>query len=354
MRKSLTLISYEKRGPWPFLSFGFPHDETLNVKALYFDGQLSLRDVPTPRPAPGEALIRVNLAGICGTDRQILKGYAGFQGIPGHEFVGEVAECESESWVGKRVVGEINLPCGQCEWCRRGLGRHCPSRAVMGIVGWPGTFAEFITLPVANLHEVPANVSDQAAVFTEPVAAACEILEQVTIVAGTRAAIIGDGRLGLLIALVLRHSGSDVTVIGRSPTKLSLARSWGFRAIGAQGGMEANRGLFPKSFPLVVEATGSPEGLDIALTLIEPRGTVVMKSTFHQPAQFDTAKLVVDEITLLGSRCGNFEKALDLLQAGAIRTEEMISKIFPLAAGVEAFRYLENPGCLKVLLSNRS
>lgn len=323
------------------------------MKALFFDGRLSLRDVPTPRPAPGGALIRVNLAGICGTDRQILKGYAGFKGIPGHEFVGEVTECESESWVGKRVVGEINLACGHCEWCRRRLGRHCPSRAVMGIIHWPGTFAEFITLPTVNLHQVPANVPDEAAVFTEPIAAACEILEQVTISAGTRAAIIGGGRLGLLIAQVLRHVGAEVTLVGRSETKLDLARSWGFHTVRDENGMDANAEISPKSFPLVVEATGSPQGLDLALSLIEPRGTVVMKSTFHQAAQFDTAKLVVDEISLLGSRCGNFEKALDLLEAEAIRTQEMITKIFSLDAGVEAFRYLETPGCLKVLLSNR-
>lgn len=324
------------------------------MKALFFDGQLSLRDVATPRPAPGEALIRVRLAGICGTDRQILKGYAAFQGIPGHEFVGEVMECDSASWVSKRVVGEINIACRHCEWCRRGLSRHCPSRVVMGIVHWPGTFAEFITLPTANLHEVPANVPDEAAVFAEPIAAACEIQEQMKIAAGVRAAIIGDGRLGFLIAQVLRHAGADVTVIGRSPTKLDLARSWGFRAISSLSGMEANRELPAKSFPLAVEATGSPQGLDLALKLIEPRGTVVMKSTFHQPAQFDTAKLVVDEITLLGSRCGNFQRALDLLKAGAIHTQEMITKIFPLQAGVEAFRYLENPGCLKLLLANQS
>ena len=322
------------------------------MKALYFDGQLSLRDVPTPQPAPGEALIRVHLAGICGTDRQILKGYAGFQGIPGHEFVGEVIECGARSWTGKRVAGEINIACGHCDWCRRGLRRHCPSRAVMGIIHWPGTFAEFITLPIANLHEVPAIVPDKVAVFTEPVAAACEILEQMPITAGTPAAVIGDGRLGLLIAQVLGHAGAEVTVVGRSAMKLDLARAWGFRTVSLQRDLQEDRALPPKSFPLAVEATGSPEGLDLALKLIEPRGTVVMKSTFHQPAQFDTAKLVVDEVTVLGSRCGNFEKALDLLKAGVIHTDEMISKMFPLEDGVEAFKYLENPGCLKVLLSN--
>src|SRR5579863_6161305 len=264
------------------------------MQALYFDGELSVRDVPTPKPAPGEALIRVRLAGICGTDRQILKGYAGFRGVPGHEFVGEVVDCESSAWVGKRVVGEINVACGHCDWCRRGLGRHCASRVVMGIIQWPGTFAEFITLPIVNLHEVPANIPDEVAVFTEPVAAACEIFEQMPNARGTRTAVIGAGRLGLLIAQVLGHAESDLTVIGRSESKIDLARSWGYRALQLGPGTIPNQKLPLKTFPLVVEATGSPEGLDLALRLVEPRGTVAMKSTFHQPAQFDTTKLVVD------------------------------------------------------------
>jgi alcohol dehydrogenase len=316
------------------------------MRALYFDGQLSVRQVPIPSPAPGEALVRVRLAGICGTDRQILKGYSGFHGIPGHEFVGEVVECEKKEWVGKRVVGEINITCQGCDWCRRGLGRHCANRTVMGIIRRPGAFAEFVTLPITNLHEVPANVSNDAAVFTEPLAAACEILEQMSILPGTRAAILGAGRLGLLVAQVLRHAGAEVTVIGRNAAKLDLARSWGFNV------MENASQLPPKSFLVVVEATGSPQGLEQALRLVEPRGTVVMKSTFHEPAQFDTAKLVVDEITLLGSRCGNFRVALDLLRSGAIRVQELVSRVFPLEAGVEAFKYLEDPACLKVLLAN--
>lgn len=317
------------------------------MKALYFDGQLSLREVPTPRPAAGEALVRVKLAGICGTDRQILQGYAGFKGVPGHEFVGEVVECDASGWVGKRVVGEINISCGHCAWCQRGLGRHCASRAVMGIIEWPGTFAEYITLPIANLHCVPEDIPDEVAVFTEPVAAACEILEQLPAAAGMRAAVIGAGRLGLLIAQVLRDAGCDVSVVGRSALKLDLARSWGLRAISSDSAL---RELSPRSFPLVVEATGSADGLEAALRLAEPRATVVMKSTFHRPAQFDTAKLVVDEITLLGSRCGNFEKSLELLKSGRIRTKETISRIFPLEEAVEAFDYLKAPACLKVLL----
>lgn len=336
------------------------------MKALYFDGQLSLRDVPDPQPARGEALIRVTLAGICGTDRQILKGYSGFHGVPGHEFVGEVVECHDKHWIGKRVVGEINVTCGGCDWCRRGLGRHCSSRSVMGIIGRPGAFAEFVTLPVENLHEVPADVPDEVAVFVEPLAAAAEILEQMPLARGTRVAVLGAGRLGLLVAQVLRDAGADVTVIGRSPWKLDLASSWGLKTVGldmAEGPPESaatdatrldSKGdrLAPRSFAVVVEATSSPEGLEEALRLVEPRGSVVMKSTFHEPARFDTANLVVNEITLLGSRCGNFATALKALRRGVIRVEEMISRVFPLSEALAAFDYLERASCLKVLLRN--
>jgi alcohol dehydrogenase len=317
------------------------------MKALNFDGQLSLREVPDPLPGPGEALIRMRLAGICGTDLQILKGYSGFRGVPGHEFVGEVMECSDKRWIGKRVVGEINVTCGKCEWCRRGLGRHCEARTVMGIIGRPGAFAESIALPVVNLHEVPVEVPDEEAVFVEPLAAAAEILEQMPLARGTRVAVLGAGRLGLLVAQVLRHAGADVTLIGRSDWKLRMARSWGIGT--AQLGVEP---VNLRSFRIVVETTGSPHGLEQSLDLVEPRGTVVMKSTFHEPAQFDSAKLVVHEITLLGSRCGNFAVALDLLRRDAIHVEEMISRVFPLAEGVEAFRYVKTEPCLKVLLRN--
>jgi 2-desacetyl-2-hydroxyethyl bacteriochlorophyllide A dehydrogenase len=341
------------------------------MKALYFDSQLCFREVETPRPDAGEALIRVTLAGICGTDRQILTGYAGFRGIPGHEFVGHVVECEASDWIGKRVVGEINVTCGRCDFCERGLGRHCRARTVMGIINRPGAFAEYVTLPVANLHEVPENVPDDAAVFTEPLAAAAEILEQMSVPAGTPVAVLGSGRLGLLVAQVLTHAGARVTVIGRSHSKLDLARSFGVAAVytappsvawkdansaetdTVRGGIEqlALPSFPSRSFPMVVEATGSASGLGEALRLVEPRGTVVMKSTFHEPAEFDTAKLVVDEIALLGSRCGNFQAALDLLKSGAIPVRQLISKTFPLDAGVEAFASLNEPSCLKVLLA---
>ena len=317
------------------------------MKALYFNGQLMLREVDTPRPGLGEALIRVMLAGICGTDREILKGYSGFRGILGHEFVGKVVECEEKKWVGKRVVGEINVSCGECDLCLWGLGRHCPKRTVMGIVNRDGAFAEFVVLPVVNLHEVPASLPDEAAVFVEPVAAAAEIVEQIKpFTPATRVAVLGDGRLGVLVGQVLRHAKARVTLVGKHGWKLALARSWGMRVV--------NRGddkLEPASFNMVVEATGSPAGLEEALLLAAPRGTVVMKSTFGDKAQFDTSKLVVDEITLLGSRCGNFATALGLLSAGHVKVLPMITKTFPLEDGLEAFRFLDDPHCMKVLLA---
>jgi alcohol dehydrogenase len=315
------------------------------MKALYFDGKLSLRDVAKPERAPGEALIQVLLAGICGTDREILKGYSGFRGIPGHEFVGRVVECDDAQWAGQRVVGEINLACGKCAWCARGLGRHCPTRKVLGIVNRDGAFAELLTLPVENLLRVPDEVSDQAAVLVEPLAAAAEILEQMDLKPGTRVAIIGDGRLGLLTAQVLQHGGGQVTMIGRHAWKLDLARSWGIRVLS-----EGDEGLEAASFPVTVDATGSPRGIAEALRLVEPRGTVVMKSTFHGAAQFDATKLVVDEVTLLGSRCGRFAPALELLRHGSINVHHLISKVFSLEQGIEAFEYLDRTSALKVLL----
>ena len=316
------------------------------MKALYYDGKLSLREVAKPQRAPGEALIQVLLAGICGTDREILKGYSGFRGIPGHEFVGRVVESDDPDWIGQRVVGEINLACGKCGWCAKGLGRHCPTRTVLGIVNRDGVFAEFFTLPVVNLLRVQGEVSDQAAVLVEPLAAAAEILEQMDLKLGTRVAIIGDGRLGLLTAQVLKHAGAEVTLIGRHAWKLDLARGWGIRVFN-----EGDEELASSSFPVTVEATGSPRGIGEALRLVEPRGTLVMKSTFHGPAQFDATKLVVDEVTLLGSRCGGFAPALELLRQGSVTVHHLISKVFPLEQGIEAFEYLDQTSALKVLLA---
>jgi 2-desacetyl-2-hydroxyethyl bacteriochlorophyllide A dehydrogenase len=316
------------------------------MKALFFDGRLELREVEKPRPAPGEALIQVLLAGICGTDREILKGYSNFRGIPGHEFVGRVVECEDARLVGKRVVGEINIACGECDLCLWGLGRHCPKRTVLGIVNRDGVFAEFVTLPVVNLHEVPKTVSDEAAVFVEPLAAAAEILEQMQVPPAAHVAVIGDGRLGLLVAQVLHDTQANVTVIGKHAWKLDLARDWGMKVASFD-----DEGIPARSFSVVVEATGSPAGLDQAFRLVTPRGTVVMKSTFHGQAHVDTAKLVVDEITLLGSRCGDFRRALELLARGRVKVQPLVSKTFPLEAGLEAFEYLNSASCLKVLLA---
>lgn len=315
------------------------------MKALFFDGKLSLREVPKPERAPGEALIKVLLAGICGTDREILKGYSGFHGIPGHEFVGRVEECDDSQWIGKRVVGEINLACGRCSWCAKGLGRHCPYRTVLGIVNRPGVFAEYVALPVKNLLVVPDEISDHAATFTEPVAAACEILEQMTLAPRTRVALIGDGRLGLLVAQVLKHAGAVVTLIGRHGWKMDLARDWGIKVLS-----EGDEELGPSSFPVTVDATGSRRGLSEALRLVEPRGTLVMKSTFHGAANFDATKVVVDEITLLGSRCGVFAPALELLRHEDVTVRHLITKTFPLEQGLEAFEYLDHTSALKVLL----
>jgi 2-desacetyl-2-hydroxyethyl bacteriochlorophyllide A dehydrogenase len=316
------------------------------MKALYFDGKLAVREVDTPQPGAGEALIQVMLAGICGTDREILKGYSGFRGILGHEFVGRVVESAEKKWLGKRVVGEINVSCGACDFCLWGRGRHCPTRTVMGIVNRDGAFAEYVVLPVINLHEVPKSIPDEAAVFVEPLAAAAEILEQMKILPGTHVAVLGDGCLGLLVAQVLHHAQARVTLIGKHRAKLDLARSWGITAA-----CRGDAGPPAHSFNVVVEATGSPRALDEAFRLVEPRGTLVMKSTFHQPAQFDTAQLVVNEVTLMGSRCGNFPPALDLLRRGHVKVRPLISKTFPLEAGAEALNYSETSTRLKILLA---
>jgi len=318
------------------------------MRALVFDGKLGLRNVDRPIPMPDEALIRVALAGICGTDREILKGYSAFRGVIGHEFVGRVVESPDPVWIGERVVGEINVSCGECAWCLRGLGRHCPRRTVMGIVNRPGCFAEYVALPLRNLHRVPGTVPDEAAVFVEPLAAAAEILAQIRIEPGTNVVVLGDGRLGLLVAQVLKDAGAQVTLVGKHAWKLELARSWGVRVM-----TENRRELQAASVPVVVEATGSPRGLEEAFRLVEPRGTVVMKSTFHDPARFDATKLVVDEITLIGSRCGDFSTALDLLQRGRVKVQPLLSKVFPFEESLEAFEYLERTACLKVCLANR-
>jgi alcohol dehydrogenase len=283
------------------------------------------------------------VAGICNTDLELLRGYYSFQGTPGHEFVADVVECDSEALAGRRVVGEINAACGQCEWCQRGLGRHCPQRTVLGIAGLPGAFSEYFTLPEANLHLVPDGVADEEAVFTEPVAAACEILEQASLPAGARVAVLGDGKLGLLIAQVLQLNGLEVKLYGRHPAKLAIAAGLGIET-------EVVSSLPQARYDWVVEATGSRGGLEQAVRMARPRSTVFMKSTVHGAVKLDTAPIVVNEITLIGSRCGPFPPALKLIASGRLRLREMITGEYPLAEAERAFRAAARRGALKILL----
>ena len=307
-------------------------------------GRVEVRHAPRPRRAEGFALIRLVCGGICNTDLELQRGYYGFSGTPGHEFVGEVVEADSRDLIGKRVVGEINLACGECDWCRRGLGRHCPSRTVLGIVKHPGAFRELMTLPQRNLHIVPDTIPSEAAVFTEPLAAACEILDQVRIPRGARVALLGDGKLGLLIAQVLGAHGFTVHQFGRHRHKLRIAAAAGVHTAMVRGKVPS------AAFDWVVEATGSPEGLRRAVAMTRPRGTVILKSTLHGAVPIDTAPVIVNEITLVGSRCGRFEPALKLLRQGKINVASMISECMPLAQAPSAFARAAEPGVLKVLL----
>ncbi len=300
-------------------------------------------DYPEPRPGPGEALIRLRLAGVCSTDLELIKGYMGYRGVLGHEFVGEVEEAEDSSWVGKRVVGTINLGCRSCPTCHGSGPEHCPHRTVLGILARDGAFAERLTLPVVNLLEVPDSVRDEQAVFTEPLAAALRIREQLTVSPSAQLAVVGPGRLGLLIAQVLRLAGSPVTVLGRRPESLELPQSWGLE-VGMAAEAEANR------FDFVVEATGNEAGLAHSLRLVRPLGTLVMKSTFAGTPAVDLTKIVVDEISVLGSRCGPFAPALTLLERGAVDVESTIEGEYPLARALEALEHAARPGVRKILL----
>lgn len=290
-------------------------------------GAILIRKTEVPNRPPGYALLRTRLAGICNTDLELQRGYYGFAGTPGHEFVADVVDADRRSLVGKRVVGEINLACGHCEFCGQGLGRHCANRSVLGIVKHPGAFAEYFTLPEANLHVLPDGIPDEEAVFVEPLAAACEVLDQVAIARGERVAVLGGGKLGLLIARVLTAHGADVAVFGRYTPKPQAA------------------------YKFVVDATGSATGLKEAVGMVQPRGTIIMKSTIQGDIAIDTAPIIVNEITLIGSRCGRFEPAIELLKNREIDVRPMISAKFPLEQAEEAFTLAATPGVLKVLLS---
>jgi threonine dehydrogenase-like Zn-dependent dehydrogenase len=314
------------------------------MKALTLDdsGTLALQDAPLPEH-DGECLIRVRLAGICGTDLQLLEGYAGFRGTPGHEFVGvvEAAPADARAWIGRRVAGEINIGCGRCEFCAAGVREHCSNRTVLGIRGRGGAFAEYVSLPACNLHPIPDSLSDQAAVFVEPVAACCRIFEQMDIADEARVAVLGDGRMGLLVAQVLKTATPDVVLFGRHEQKLAVARTLGIRAQLADTASSSGR------YDVVVDVTGRSEGFRDALNLVRPRGTLVLKSTFHGAAPVETWPIVVDEVTLVGSRCGPFEPAIALLSSGAVRIEPLVARVAPLEDFDAAFR--EARTALKVL-----
>lgn len=315
------------------------------MRALVLDNKkLVLRqDYPMPAPKEGEALVKVSCAGICATDLEITKGYMGFSGVPGHEFTGVVEECFDDRFEGRRVTGEINLWCGKCDYCRKGMRNHCLSRTVLGILGRDGAFADYLTIPVRNLHPLPDSITDEEGVFVEPLAAVYEIAEQVDLSRIDNACVLGDGRLGLLAAMALESLGCRVIAVGRHPEKLGLLESRGIKtAVGVEG--------LSRDFGLVVDCTGSTDGFNDALGLVRPRGVVVLKTTVAERKAADLNRVVIDEITVIGSRCGPFKPAIAALAEKTVDVAPLISKVFPLDEGVEAIEHAGRKGALKVLL----
>jgi len=317
------------------------------MRAVVFAGKLKLfRDYPMPEPAQGEALVRVQLSGICATDLEIIKGYQRFGGVLGHEFVGRVAAVNGpdQELVGKRVVGEINIGCGGCDFCKQGITNHCRNRQVLGIRDKDGAMADYLTLPVKNLYQVPDNVADETAVFVEPLAAACAILEQVVVKEDDRVLVLGDGKLGLLIAQVLKAVTPSVTIAGHHVAKLALADKFGIKTFFVDN-------LRPeKQFDVVVEATGSPQGINVALGQVRPRGTVVLKSTMEEGAVLNLAPVVVDEVTIVGSRCGSFAPALAALAEGRVEVAPLVDAVYPVEQALTALAQAGSRGALKVLV----
>ncbi len=312
------------------------------MNALWLEnGRLRFRtDVPTPKPAEGEVLIRMIRAGLCRTDAELAKGYYPFTGVPGHEFVG-IVEHGPQGWRGERVVGEINAACGACAMCRRGMPTHCERRTVLGIVNRNGAFAEYLTLPAGNVHRVPRGLGDDAAVFTEPLAAALEILEQVRVSKQDRVLVVGDGKLGYLVAQVLARTGCELLVAGRHKHKLDLLSTRGIATTTEEPG---------GGFDVAVECSGNPDAFAAARGSLRPRGTLVMKSTYAGALTLDASAIVVDEITLIGSRCGPFEPALRLLAEQGVEVSPLIEARYPLDRALEAFEHAQRPGVMKVLL----
>ncbi|NOX61088.1 MAG: alcohol dehydrogenase catalytic domain-containing protein [Chloroflexi bacterium] len=299
---------------------------------------------PQPEPKPGEALLRLRMAGVCGTDLALMAGYkGGYRGVLGHEYVADVAAAPgNEDWVGRRVVGEINTMCGKCEHCRRGLTTHCLHRRVLGIERWDGVFADYFLSPLANLHPIPDDLPDEIAVFTEPTAAAYAALRDAPPDAGDRIVVFGDGRLGQLIAQAFRAEGFNPLLVGHHEQKLAVAARLGIRTARATPPDE--------EFDLAVDATGRPAALSQVLGVLRPRGTLILKSTSAQPAHLDTAAIVVHEIKIIGSRCGPFPQAIAALASGKVDPRPLIHEIFALDEAPTALRKAAEPGVLKVLI----
>jgi threonine dehydrogenase-like Zn-dependent dehydrogenase len=313
------------------------------MRALHFDGNLArVTSVAEPEHFPESALVRVSLAGVCDTDLQLVKGYMDFRGVLGHEFVGSVCDGPAE-WLGRRVVGEINFACRSCALCKTGLERHCPNRRVMGILDADGAFAEYVRVPIANLHSVPESIPDEVAVFAEPLAAAFEILEQVDVEAGSDCLVLGDGKLGLLIAQVLRGAGARVLLVGKHPEKLAIAHRLGVEAVALDD-------YRPDPMSLVVDATGRVDGFERAIAAVKPRGTIVLKTTVAASAEVDLAPLVINEVQVVGSRCGPFPPAMRALENGSVDVSPLIQERVQLEDALEALQIASAPGSLKVLI----
>lgn len=314
------------------------------MRALIFNGQLEfLTDYPQPERKKGQALIKVIRAGICNTDIEITKGYMGFRGIPGHEFVGVVTECDTKKMIGKRVVGEINLWCGRCRYCRERMQNHCPNRSVLGILNKDGAFADYLTLPVANLHIVHDSISDDEAVFAEPLAAAFEIMEQVHIGPEHAVCVLGDGKLGLLVAQALSTTDCRLVLVGHHRENLSIMEELGIRT-------RLSSAFEESGFDVVVDCTGSRSGIGTAMNRVRPGGTIVLKTTVAKKSSLDLNHVVINELNLVGSRCGPFKPALDAIQSRSVDLFPLISDVVPIDEGKRAFQLASRKGVLKVVL----
>ncbi len=316
------------------------------MRALVFDQSLSFQARwPEPSPAAGDTLVRVRAAGICSTDLEITKGYMGFKGVLGHEFVGQVVSSDNKDLIGQRVVGEINVACGRCDLCLSGLSSHCRQRTVLGIQNHDGAFADFLRLPWHNLHVLPKTVDDDQAAFVEPLAAAFQVLKQIKLDGRKWVTVLGDGRLGLLVAQVLRNAGCPVRVIGRHSSKLALCEKWSIRARNV-------RDIAPRhDQDVVVDCTGSAAGFELAMQMVRPRGSIVLKSTMAAGVPLNLAPLVIDEITVIGSRCGPFREAIAALAEKQVDIASLIHRRMRIEQGVDALALAGRPGVLKVLLS---